>query len=172
MGGVRGGRAPRHRRRTCLIAPLRPMRCRSGHAGRAKCARGSRAAALAHARSRDRRRALAASGRPLPGADCRRRVTRGRDASRARRLPERRRAWRSRWRRCGRRTRLRPSRRGRQPGTGSSDLWQDLRYADPHVLEAAGVCGRGRPDAGVGHRRHHRDLQCGLRRAAEAPAVP
>ena len=84
VGGVRRGRAPRHGRRTCLIcdAPA------TVHAARDS----SSLAPLADPRGRDRRRALAASGRPLPGVDRRRRVTRRGDAPGARRLPERQRS--------------------------------------------------------------------------------
>ena len=72
VGRVRGGGGPRHRRRTCLTFEANDAR--SGQV----VARGPRAAVVAapvaDARSRDRRRALAASGRSLSGADRGRRL--------------------------------------------------------------------------------------------------
>ena len=56
--------------------------------------------------------------------------------------------------------------------TCSSDLWQDIRYAARMFCEAARLRRRGHPHARARHRRQHRHLQRGLRRAAEAAAVP
>ena len=86
------------------------------------------AAALADARGRDRRRALAASRRPLPGADRRRRVAGRRDAPGARRVPERQPAGAAHGAAAAgaRAAAVTP---GAPTGHVLSDLWQDLRYA-------------------------------------------
>ena len=130
------------------------------------------AAPGSHARGGDRRRAVAASRPALRGAP-RGRRDRGRGASSgAGGAARARRPGAATCARCVRRMSPPPITPGAPAGhvLARSLAGPPLRRA--HVVEAARLRGRRRPHARAGHRRQHGDLQRGLRRAAEAAAVP